>query len=296
MRSISREVIRSGVAMRRGYAVCAIVSGLFVAPPAVAQTLPAPSLTFPQIASGDEFTWGLSTGFDYATGKLGAKCGVQNFSVICTPSATTIFDVPVTGMVQVDRLRLELTVPWVDIQGPGRFAGVFGVPVVIAPTNNQPTHRSGIGDITVGAAFALIREDTFLPRVEIEGVSKLPTAADGLGTGKTDYGAQVNLFKTFLPGLTTFGSLGYEWIGEINTVALHSGARATAGAEYRFLSVTAGGVFDYRQDSWQGAPNYFAFDPYARLAIFPGISLGIYATLGMTRSTPSSGFGFRVSI
>lgn len=282
--------------MRRRYAVWVAFAALFVAPSAFAQTLPAPSLNFPQITSGDEFTWGLSAGFDYATGKFGASCGLQNLSVTCTSSATTVFDVPVTGMVQVDRLRLEMTVPWVDIQGPGRFAGVFGVPVVIAPANNQPAHRSGVGDITVGGAFAIIREDDVLPRVEIEGVSKLPTAENGLGTGKTDYGAQLNLFKTILPGLTTYGSLGYEWIGEINTVALHSGGRATAGAEFKFLSVTAGGVFDYRQNSWQGAPDYFAFDPYARLDIIAGISVGIYATLGMTRSTPSSGFGFRFSI
>jgi Putative MetA-pathway of phenol degradation len=282
--------------MHRRFAVCSVVAGLFIAPSAFAQTLPAPSLTFPQIASGDEFTWGLSAGFDYATGKFGAKCGVQNFSITCTPSGTTVFVVPVSGMVQVDRLRLEMTVPWVDIQGPGRFAGVFGVPVIIAPTNNQPSHRSGIGDITVGAAFAVIRENEFLPLVEIEGVSKLPTAADGLGTGKTDYGAQVNLFKTVLPGLTAYGSLGYEWIGEINTVALHSGGRATAGAEFKFLPVTVGGIFDYRQNSWQGAPDYFAFDPYARFSVFPGISFGVYATLGLTRSTPSSGFGFRFSI
>ena len=32
------------------------------------------------------------------------------------------------------------------------------------------------------------------------------------------------------------------------------------------------------------------------LDIIAGISVGIYATLGMTRSTPSSGFGFRFSI
>lgn len=282
--------------MRRRYAAYAAVVALFVVPPAFAQTLPAPSLNFPQIASGDEFTWGLSGGFDYSTGKFGATCGLQSLSVTCTTSATTVFDVPVTGMVQVDRLRLEMTVPWVDIQGPGRFAGVFGVPVVIAPENNQPAHRSGIGDITVGGAFAVIREDDFLPRVEIEGVSKLPTAGNELGTGKTDYGAQVNLFKTVLPGLTAYGSFGYAWIGEINTVALHSGGRATAGAEFKFLSVTAGGIFDYRQNSWQGAPDYFSFDPYARLDIIAGISVGIYATLGMTHSTPSSGFGLRFSI
>ena len=282
--------------MRHRDAVLAALAVIFITPSAFAQTLPAPSLNFPQIASGDEFTWGLSAGFDYATGKFGASCALQSVSITCTSSATTVFDVPVTGMVQFDRLRLEMTVPWVDIQGPGRFAGVFGVPVIIAPANNQPAHRSGIGDITVGGAFAVIREDEFLPRVEIEAVSKLPTAGNGLGTGKTDYGAQVNLFKTVLPGLTTYGSLGYEWIGEINTVALHSGGRATAGAEFKFLSVTAGGVFDYRQNSWQGAPDYFAFDPYARLDIIAGMSVGIYATLGMTRSTPSSGFGFRFSI
>jgi hypothetical protein len=272
------------------------VAAFFVAPSGFAQTLPAPSLNFPQIASGDEFTWGLSAGLDYSTGKFGADCGLQNLSVTGTTSATTVFDVPVTGMVQVDRLRLEMTVPWVDIQGPGHFAGAFGVPVVIAPANNQPAHRSGIGDITVGLAYAVIREDDCLPRAEIQGVSKLPTVGNGLGTGKTDYGAQVNLFKTVLPGLTTYGSLGYEWIGEINTVALHSGGRATAGAEFKFLSVTAGGIFDYRQNSWQGASDYFAFDPYARLDIIAGISVGVYATLGMTRSTPSSGFGFRSSI
>jgi hypothetical protein len=91
-------------------------------------------------------------------------------------------------MVQVDQWRLEMIVPWVDIQGPGRFAGVFGVPVA-PPANNEPAHRSGIGDITVGAAFAVIREDDFLPRVEIEGVSKPPTVRTDC-TRKTDDGAR----------------------------------------------------------------------------------------------------------
>ncbi len=276
---------------RSAVAFCfAIVS---FALPAVAQTLPAPSLNFPR-ASGEGFTWGFSTGFDYITGKYGVTCAPLSVPLSCTSTGTTVFDIPFTGMVQVGRLRLEATVPWVDIEGPGKFAGVLGVPIIVAPAANEPKHRSGLGDITAGAAFVVSREDPVLPELEIEVVSKLPTASDGLGTGKTDYGAQVNLFKTLVPGLTAFGSLGYGWIGEINTISLHSGARATGGAEFRFLALSAGGLIDYRQNSWQGAPDYFAFEPYARWNIFAGIGVGLYGIFGLTHSTPSSGFGMRV--
>ncbi len=267
----------------------------FLAQAASAQTLPAPSLSFPQV-SGEGFTWGVSTGFDYVTGRYGARCALQNVSLFCTNTGTTIFDIPTPGMVQFARLRLEATVPWVDIQGPGKVAGVFGIPIVVAPARNETGHRSGLGDITASAAFVVSREDALLPRLEIQGLVKLPTAADGLGTGKTDYGTQVNLAKTLLPGLTAFGSVGYEWIGEINTIALHSGARATAGAEFSFLPLSAGGLFDYRQSAWQGAPDYFAFDPYVKWDVFAGIGIGFYATFGLTRATPSSGFGLRLTL
>jgi hypothetical protein len=276
--------------------MCTGISVAFLSHSATAQTLPAPSLNFPQ-ASGEGFTWGASTGFDYITGRYGIRCAPQNLSLACTPTGTTVFDIPTTGMVQFGRIRLEATVPWVDIQGPGRVAGVFGgVPIVVAPEKNDPGHRSGIGDITAGAAFVVAREDTFLPRLEIEGIVKLPSAGDGLGTGKTDYGAQANVFKTVLPGLTAFGSLGYEWIGDINTIALHSGARATAGAEFKLLPITAGGLFDYRQSAWQGAPDYFAFEPYVKWDVIAGIGIGVYGTFGLTRATPSSGFGLRFII
>jgi hypothetical protein len=99
-----------------------------------------------------------------------------------------------------------------------------------------------------------------------------------------------------LPGLTAFGSLGYLWIGDIQTIHLHSGARATAGTEFKFLSLAVGGLFDYRQNSWQGAPSYFAFEPYAKWNIIAGFGVGIYGTFGMTSATPNSGFGLRLTL
>ena len=281
--------------MYRSLALSLVVAASCTAVPACAQMLPAPSLNFPQV-SAEGFTWGFSTGFDYITGKYGANCALRSLSLTCTTTGTTVFDIPMTGMVQFDRLRLEATVPWVDIEGPGKFAGIFGAPIVVAPANNEPKHRSGFGDITAGAALIVSREDIVLPRFEVEGIVKLPTASDGLGTGKTDYGAQLNLFKTVLPGLTAFGSFGYLWIGDINSIRLHSGARATAGAEFKFFSASVGGLLDYRQSAWEGSPDYFALDPYAKWEVFAGIGVGVYGTFGMTHSTPSSGFGVRLTL
>jgi hypothetical protein len=276
------------------FAVCLVP--LFVVSPAEAQSLPAATLNIPQVSSNGGFDWGFSTGFDYVTGKYGVKCALQSISINCTSTGTTAFDVPATAMLQFDRLRLELTVPYVDIEGPGKFAVVLGVPVIVAPANNEPKHRSGLGDITVDAAWIISREDAFLPRVELAGVVKLPTAGDGLGTGKTDYGAQVNLYRTLLPGLTAFGSLGYQWVGDLNTIKLHSGARAAAGADFKFLSIGGGAMLDYRQSAWQGAPAYFALDPYVTWRIIGGLGVSIYTTIGLTRSSPSQGFGVRLTL
>ena len=257
-------------------------------------TVPGTILMLPDTTS-KSFDWGVSAGFEYETGDYGAKCAV-NLSLTCTTTGTTAFVLPVTAMLQVARLRLQVTVPFADIEGPGRFAGDLGVPVIVAPANNQPPRRSGLGDIAVGAAYILLRENLIMPRIELAGVTKLPSAASGLGTGKSDYTAQVNLYRTVLPGLTTFGSIGYTWVGEINTVKLHSGAEATAGAEAKFLGLGAGATVDYRQSAWTGAPDYFTLNPYVTWHMLGVLGVSLYGTVGLTHASPSQAFGVRVSL
>ncbi len=263
---------------------------------AAAQRLPGPTLNIPRTSSSN-FDWGLSTGINYVAGEYGAKCAVSITNLTCTTTGTTVFEVPLTGMVQLGRLRLEATVPYIDIEGPGKFAGNFGIPVVIAPASNEPRHRSGLGDVSIGAAWLIAREGTFFPAVEIAGVAKLPTAASGLGTGKSDYGAQVNLYRTLAPGLTAFGSLGYLWVGDINTIKLHSGARATAGADFKFFRMFgAGAMVDYQNSAWQGAPSYATLNPYLTWYMIGGVGVQLYTTIGLTRSSPSQGFGVRLTL
>ena len=262
--------------------------------PALAQTVPGAPLILPDVSSKD-FDWDVTAGFDYATGSYGAKCAVT-VSLTCTSAGTTVFELPATAMVQIERLRLLLTVPYVDIEGPGQFAGDLGVPVIVAPTNTEPKHRSGLGDISVGAAYMLLRENSFMPRIELAGTSKLATASGGLGTGKMDYGAQVNLYRTVLPWITAFGSVGYEWVGDINTVKLHSGADATAGAQAKFLWLSGGATVNYQQSAWAGAPDYFTLNPYVTWRMLGLVGVSLYGTIGLTRSSPSQAFGVRFSL
>ena len=281
------------LARRAGIAAwtCAVLA---VASPALAQTLPEQELSMPKTSSKN-FDWGFTVGADYVAGNYGAKCAVS-FALTCTTQGTTMFDLPATAMIQLYRLRLDVTVPYVDIEGPGEYEGDLGIPMIVAPANNQTKHRSGLGDITPGAAFILWRENLFMPRIELAGSVKLPTAGAGLGTGKTDYAAQVNVYRTLLPWLTTFGSAGYQWIGDINTVKLHSGLTATAGADFKFLGMGGGAALNYSESVWQGAPDYFTLGPYVSLRMFAVFDVTLYGTVGLTHSSPSQGFGVRVGL
>jgi hypothetical protein len=289
-------ILPAGLCRHLSYLAAACFCLALGIPPATAQQLPSPTLSIPHTSSGN-FDWGFSTGFDYVAGKYGAKCAVNITAITCTTTGTTVISIPATAMLQLGRLRVEATVPYVDIEGPGKFAGNLGIPVIVAPASTDPKQRSGLGDITLGAAWLLAREGTFLPAVEIAGVTKLPSAGTGLGTGKYDYGAQVNLYRTLAPGLTAYGSLGYLWVGDINTIQLHSGAHATAGADFKFFSVLgAGAMVDLQQSAWQGSSSYATLNPYLTWRILGPVGLTLYTTVGLTRASPSRGVGLRLTL
>jgi hypothetical protein len=196
---------------------------------AQAQSLPGPSMGIPEASSKRGFDWGGSLGFDYITN---AKCRLSSATVSCT-STDSSRSVSPSVMAQFDRLRLEMTVPYVDIEGLGTLNGALGSRKIVGQAGAPINRRSGLGDVSVGAAFIIVREGRIIPRLELAGVVKVPTAASGLGTGQTDYGAQVTFSRPLWTGVKTFGSLGYQRIGDPNTFQLHDGERATVGPSLR---------------------------------------------------------------
>jgi hypothetical protein len=280
-----------GTRLKRCTALVAGLSPIFALLPAAAQSLPVPTMNIPEASSKPGFDWGFSTGFDYVTD---AKCNLLRTSLSCSSTATSAFSIPSTVMAQFDRLRVAVTVPFVDLEGPGKISGVLGSPEIVASPTSPVKRRFGLGDVSLGAAVIVIREGKIMPRVEVGGVVKLPTGKNGLGTGETDYGTQLSFYRPLMTGVTTFGSLGYQWVRDTNSFDLHSGARATAGLDVNYGSLGAGALLDYRQSLLRGLPNSFTIDPYVTWRIIGDVGIQVYTTFALTRSSPNHGLGFRV--
>ncbi len=223
------------------------------------------------------FQWQIDSGFDYSSGKYGAT------------TDTSVLSIPVEGRVQIDRVRLEFSLPYVEATGPGLLASD-----VVIGSGGRTTTRSGIGDLNVGAAV-LLNRDGELPAIEAEGIVKVPTAAAGLGTGKTDYALQANIYHNITPDFMLFGSLGYQWLANFSTVQLESGFTATVGANFNAKDhIGFGASAAFRQEYYAGLGEVATLSPYAFWDFAQNWRLTGYGMFGAGNASPEYGLGFRV--
>ena len=223
-------------------------------------------------------SWDASTGFDYSSGKYGGS------------SDTTVLDVPFALRVQMDSIRLEASIPYLSVRGPGTYAGG-----VVVGGSNAVTTRSGMGDVTLGAAWALTKDDTSFPGIELQGNVKVPTASSALGTGKYDYTLQTNLNHSISASTMLFGTLGYQWLSDFRGFHLKDGLLANAGVNFRAGDKTNLGLsLSYRQPYYQTLSNQFSLSPYLLWDFTEGWRLSGYGLVGFTNASPNIGGGLRV--
>jgi opacity protein-like surface antigen len=223
------------------------------------------------------FAWQIDTGADYSSGRYGST------------TDTNVLSIPIEGKVQLDRFRLEASLPYLDVKGPGVLAG--GVVV----GNGPVTTRSGIGDLNLGAAYLLSKDAADSPAIEVEGFVKVPTAGTNLGTGKYDYAVQANIYHSFTPRFMLFGSAGYQWLTSFSTYTLKSGVTATAGANYRASDDVSVGVSgSFRQEYYAGLGDAFTVSPYVLWTFDPHWRISTYGTFGSGKASPKYGFGMRL--
>jgi hypothetical protein len=225
--------------------------------------------------------WEVLTGADYFVGRYKAA------------SDTTVEMLPLNARVQMDRLRLELTMNYLWVKGPGLVAGGG----IVVPGNKTITERSGLGDTYVGAAWLVYRGDLSTPSVELSGTVKIPTAETGLGTKKTDYTMIANVYQALSEQWLLLGSAGYQWLGDFGTVQLKEGAILSAGVNYKpTTDSSVGAVLAYRQEYFNGLGDAFSFSPYFA-SNFGGIwRLSGYALIGLTDASPRWGGGLRIGL
>ena len=233
-------------------------------------------------AEADTNSFELSTGFDYSVGKYGAALD------------TSIKSVPIEAKAQLGRLRLQAALPYVWITGPGQIVG--GV-VVGSSSPTAVAKRQGIGDLSLAAAYRLTNESGVLPVIELGGNVKLPTADTTIGTGKTDYGVNVAMYKSVGSQATLFGSVGYSWLGSPAAYQLKNGITAYGGLNLRpDPAINLGASVAYREPVATGLKGQAVVSPYMTYRFSQHLGLTAYGTAGLNEASPRVGAGVRLTL
>lgn len=161
----------------------------------------------------------LSLGTLYASGDFG------------TDTRTTIWSSALSARYRAGDLRLSASLPWMRIRSNGvLFTGIDSTPILVA-TDAQASRRtnSGLGDLTLGAAYTLAPAGSDV-EVELSGRVKLDTAtrSSRLSSGERDYALGVQVTKA-LGRFAPFVSATYRILGDTPVYRLDDGFAGSAG-------------------------------------------------------------------
>ncbi len=219
---------------------------------------------------------------------------------------TEIGYVPLTARLDVERWRVQATIPYLSISGPAGF--VEGPAGPIATTSGT---SDGLGDILVRCSYVLVRapdpfsekgsgavsdHGSWIPGVELGGTVKFPTASesDGLGTGEFDFGLESGLWWTY-GKVTPFGAVGYRFRGSPPGSHLRDVLLASVGGLYRFVDAfTAGFLIDYREASSSASDECVDVVPFATWKVTGNWSADLYVSAGLADGSPDAGVGLQL--
>jgi hypothetical protein len=230
----------------------------------------------------------VSIGYHYSRGNYG------------NPEATEIQYVPLVLTADVDRWRLQGTVPYLHISGPSAI--VEGPNGPIQTTNGT---SDGLGDVLTRLSYLLpmrrllaaaYAELVWIPFVDLSALVKFPTGSrsKGLGTGEFDFGIDAEL-TWVVARLTPFASLGYRYLGSPPDTHLDDVLVASAGAQYRFLSsLSAGLLLDYRGAPTPATGQRLEIVPYTTWIVVPPWSVDAYVAAGLASGSPDVGVGVQI--
>jgi len=226
-------------------------------------------------------SFSLASGVDYSVGHYGETID------------TTVWSIPIDAKAQFGRLRLEASLPYEFIKGPGQLVGG----VIVSAPGSQTTARSGIGDLTMTGAYAITRENGVLPTIEIGGSVKAPTAKTSLGTGKADYSISGNIYKTIVPNVMLFGSVGYSWLGSPAAYHLENGIMASGGINFRPTpSQNLGASIAYRDPVVAGLRGQAVVSPYWTYRASKHLGFTLWGMAGLNEDSPRVGGRMRLTV
>ncbi|BAN49238.1 hypothetical protein [Metapseudomonas resinovorans] len=234
------------------------------------------SLTVPTLA--DELS--VSTGFDYSRGRYG------------TPATSETWYVPVVAKYETGPMIYKLTVPYLRITNPA--VGPAGEPL----SGDCGSVESGLGDTVASADYLLLDGSASAGvMVDLIGKVKLPTADEDncLGTGKTDYSAQIDLARAF-GAITGFATLGWRKFGDPSDTDFRDPIFTSVGLLTRLAPATSlGAAYDWRQKVTSDGDEIQEFSLFLTQRLSPSWKVQLYALKGFSDASPDSGGGLMLS-
>jgi hypothetical protein len=226
--------------------------------------------------------WEFATGVDYSTGAYGNDVD------------TDLLYVPLTARARGEHLRFELTVPYMELDGPANLFGDSDGAGPGLPLATTATSSSGLGDIVVGMGYLLPRMGASGPFVEVKARAKIPTADEGLGTDEPDYLAQVEALQPLGDRLTLIAAAGYQWLGDPEGLELEDGLIGTLGVNLKAAAtMDLGLLLDHRRRSFAGLDDQRNVVPYLSWRATPSFGLTAYGVFGLTDASPDYGGGLQ---
>lgn len=228
----------------------------------------------------------LSTGFDYSSGDYGQS------------TSTDILSIPVIGKYETGPWTYKLTVPYIEVTGPGNVVPGIGRGNGRGTSATGGTStQSGLGDIVGAATYNLYAGGASEPIIDLTGKIKLGTADrnKGLGTGENDYSAQVDVYQAF-GRVTGFATLGYSILGSSSAIPLDNVFYAALGAGYKFDDRLSGGlILDLRQGASAFSGERRELTGYVNYKLDRDWKVQGYLLRGFADGSPDFGLGALVT-
>ena len=235
-------------------------------------------------AAAQSMTW--LTGLEYSSGDYGGSEDIEDLYV------------PVTGRLDLERVSLQLTVPYLSVRAPeGTTVTDPGSEPI--PGTGETVTESGIGDVIAGMTiYDVVYLDNLDLALDLTGKVKFGTADEdkGLGTGENDYTLRTDLYK-FAGQFTWVGSVGYKFRGEpagadLDDVWLGSiGGIFAPRDDFRF-----GMFYDYRESALTDSDAFSEVSAFAARQLNDRFTLQFYAFTGFSDSSPDWGAGILLQI
>lgn len=223
-------------------------------------------------------TFSTAIGLDYSSGDYG------------TDTTSEIWYVPVVGKYETGPMTYKVTVPWLRITNPE--VGPDGDPL---PGGCHDV-ESGLGDTVASAGYAVLDGSEGGVLVDLIGKVKFPTADEDqcLGTGETDYSAQVDVARMFGP-VTGFATLGWKKFGDPPDSDFDDPLFVSLGfATPVAVRTTAGASYDWRQKVVSTGSQIQELTLFVTHKLSQQWKVQLYAVKGFSDASPDAEGGLMV--